>query len=138
MTSKYGGLDGSEFNKGADHIDGIINIHALLSAIDGIKSAGEISLVNAENKIVDILENVNKLYSAKGTFEAAWEGAVENAKKENSYEPNSTICIGCNEPMRQSHYGIDRLLIDKNGKVKDTLKENRKSGKIDTIPVKKQ
>jgi RHS repeat-associated protein len=55
-------------------------------------------------------------------------------KKDEAREPNSTVCSMCKVgPHPQDD--IDAYITDKYGNVKDTLRKNAKTGKVDTIPA---
>jgi len=51
-------------------------------------------------------------------------------------EPNSTVCSMCADVPHPID-GIDGYKTGKNGEVTDTIRKNNKTGKIDTIPTKK-
>jgi RHS repeat-associated protein len=115
MTSSEGGREGSKYNKGAKHIDGVINIDLLMETIDGFKGSADISLEKSENKILDVLENINTSTSAI----SIWKTAVEKVKERQIEQ-----CESCRA-------------FKQGGKEIDTTGKGIKPNDIKQVPIKK-
>ncbi|MEI6950339.1 RHS repeat-associated core domain-containing protein [Paraflavisolibacter sp. H34] len=105
------------------------------SLLEELKKAKEV--IGEGSKVLNALLNTAEKLENLGNAGDGAHGAAEvNATPNYTYKPNSTVCAACGE-SNVEHTSLGRLRTDKDGKVKDTLKKNLKTGKVDTIPVKK-
>jgi|GEM_PF-6024521 len=103
FTSSEGSREGSQYNKTAKRIDGIINIDILMQAIDGLKGTGDLTNEKAENLLIGVLESFSKSLSGATTVKNAWDNAVK--KVENKIVDDTKLakpgeidyCRLCNE-----------------------------------------
>jgi len=126
FTSEFAqNLDGpkTDATKGSS---GSVNIDGIMAAFNAVKMSPE-----APKFVIDDLPE----WATMGKDLA--DQTLQN-KDKSSNERTTKVCYDCFPGDRVPEYGTDAYLIDENGKVTDTLKRNSETGKVDTLPVKKE
>ncbi len=128
-----------------------VNIGKLLTLIDGMKDVGQIEILqNTFTKYAINSETAKTMEIIMNQYERVTQGidAVEKIEqsgvinsKDSEYDAYSNLCIGCKSKLPSGtlgHNDLDVLRTDRDGKVKDTLRKNDKTGKVDTLPNRKK